>query len=56
MQARVFIELITYVENAVEDGQFCFKVSSLHQLYESHLRILCISKEVNKTHFKEQVL
>ena len=56
MQARVFVELITYVENAVEDGQFCFKISSLRQLYESRLRNLGNSKEVNKTYFKEQLL
>ena len=55
-QVRVFVELITYVENAVEDGQFCFKFSSLHHLYESHLKILGICKEVNRTRFKEQVL
>ncbi len=24
-QARVFAELLTYIENSVEDGIFCFK-------------------------------
>ena len=55
-RARAFVELITYVENAVEDGTFCFKFSLLRQLYESRLRILGIDKEINKGRFKEQVL
>ena len=37
-QARAFVELIAYVENAVEDGTFCFKFSLLRQLCE----IACI--------------
>ena len=55
-QARAFVELITYVENAVEDSTFCFKFSLLRQLYESRLHILGIDKEINKVRFKKQVL
>ena len=55
-QARAFVELITYVQNPVEDGTFCFKFSSLHQLYKSRLHILGIDKEINKVRFKKQVL
>ena len=55
-QARAFVELIAYVENAVEDGTFCFKFSLLRQLYESRLHILGIDKEINKVRFKKQVL
>ena len=55
-QARAFVELITYVENAVENGTFCFKFSLLRQLYESRLHILGIDKEINKVRFKKQVL
>ena len=35
---------------------FCFKFSSLHQLYERRLHIVGIGKEVNKVRFKEQLL
>ena len=44
------------MENAVEDGTFCFKFLLLRQLYESRLHILGINKEINKVLFKKQVL
>ena len=56
IDARVFVELFTHVENAVADGSFCFKFSSLRQMYENRLGNLGISKEVNKVRFKERVL
>ena len=56
IQARAFIELITHIENAVEDGTFCFKFASLRQLYQARLADLGIRKEINKVRFKEQVL
>jgi len=35
MQAKAIVELISYVENTVEDRMmFCFKFSLLRQLYE----------------------
>ena len=52
----MFVELFTHVENAVADGSFCFKFSSLRQMYENCLGNLGISKEVNKVRFKERVL
>lgn len=38
------------------DGIFCFKVSSLRQIYECRLQSLGISKKVNKVRFKERIL
>lgn len=40
LEARAFVELITHV---VEDGIFCFKFSSLRQMYQSRLDNLGIS-------------
>ena len=54
--ARAFVELITFVENCVENGTFCFKFSELCQIYESHLHDLGIRKEINKVRFKDRVL
>ena len=54
--ARAFVELITFVENCVENGTFCFKFSELRQIYESRLHDLGIRKEINKVRFKDRVL
>lgn len=56
MEARAFVELITHVENCLEDGIFYFKFSSLRELYQNLLRSLGINKEINKVRFKERVL
>ena len=54
--ARAFVELITFIENCVENGTFCFKFSELRQIYESRLHDLGIRKEINKVRFKDRVL
>ena len=56
IEARASVELITHVENSIENGTFCFKFSVLRQIYGSHLHDLGITKEINKFHFKERVL
>ena len=55
-QARVFAELITYIENSVDDGTFCFKFSELHHLFENRLLDFGINKEMNKVLLKEKIL
>ena len=52
VKARAFIELLTYIENCVEDGTFCFKFSTLHQLYEERIKNLGIKKEINRSRLK----
>ena len=32
IKARAFVELITHVENSIENGTFCFKFSVLRQI------------------------
>lgn len=56
IRARAFVELITHIENEVDDGTFLFKFASLRHLYESRLADFGIRSEVNKVRFKEQVL
>lgn len=56
IQARSFIGLMNYIENAVEDGVFHFKFSELQQLNEKRLQDLGVKKKTNKVHFKEQIL
>ena len=36
-KARAFTELVTYIESAVEDGTFCFKLADLRYLFEKRL-------------------
>ncbi|KAG0727322.1 hypothetical protein GWK47_034911 [Chionoecetes opilio] len=55
-RARAFAELVTYIENEVEEGTLLFKFASLRHLYESRLADFGIRSEVNKVRFKEQIL
>uniref|UniRef100_UPI00358E26DF uncharacterized protein isoform X2 n=1 Tax=Myxine glutinosa TaxID=7769 RepID=UPI00358E26DF len=56
IQARVFVELVTYIENSVVDGILYFKCSALRHMYEKRLQDLGIDREMNKVHFKEKIL
>ena len=40
----------------MEDGIFCFKFSSLYQLYEKRINCLGVEKEFNRSRFKESIL
>ena len=55
-QARAFAEIISYMENHCEAGEYVFKLSHLHQLYTSCLRELNIEIQINKTRFKDQII
>ena len=55
-ESRVFIELIIYIEKAVESGTLLFKLAELHSLYVNRLGDLGITKLVNKTRFKLNLL
>ena len=48
IEARVVIELCSYIENSVEEGILCFKLSELMNLYQSRLSNFGIIKEINK--------
>ena len=57
MQATAFAELVCYIESSVENGDYIFKLSNLHTLFNKDR--LCsrgIEKDINKTRFKEQLL
>ena len=56
MKERSFVELLTYVENCLDEGVFSFKFSTLHQLYEKRVWCLGVEKETNRTRFKEKIL
>ena len=52
-ESRGFIELITYIEKAVESGTLLFfKLAELHSLYVNRFGDLGITKLVNKTRLK----
>jgi hypothetical protein len=55
-ESRVFIELITYIEKAVESGTLLFRLAELHSLYVNRLSDLGIRKLVNKTWLKLSLL
>lgn len=56
IDSRVFVELVAYIENEVEDGEYIFKLKDLHTLYEEKLKRLGRSKKINKTRLKTQIL
>ena len=55
IEARALLELISHVENGLEDGIFCFKFSALRELYQNRHSSLELEKEINKVRFKERV-
>ena len=55
-ESRVFVELITYIEKAVESGSLLFRLADLHSLYVNRLGDLDITKTVNKTRLKGDLL
>ena len=56
LQARVFAELVSYIENKVEAGSYVFKLSETHALYEDRLSVLGLQKTINKSRLKRQIL
>ncbi|KAG0718811.1 hypothetical protein GWK47_051735 [Chionoecetes opilio] len=48
-RARAFAELVTYIENEVEEGTLLFKFASLRHLYESRLADFGIRSEVKQS-------
>ena len=55
-ESRVFVELASYIELAVDSGTLFLKLSELHSLYVTHLKDLGIVKTVNKTRLKDLIL
>ncbi len=56
IQAQVFADLISYIEESIEGGNFIFKLSELHSMYVSQLEELGIEKCIHKTRLKLQIL
>ena len=54
--SRVFVELVSYIEKAVDSGTSFFKLSDIHSLYMNCLEDFGISKGFNKTRLKERLL
>ena len=55
-ESRVFVEVTSYIEKAVNHGTLLFKLSELHTLYLERLKDFGIVKTVNKTRLKDQLL
>jgi len=49
---RVFLELTTYIEKAVESGTLFFRLADLHSLYADRLSDFGINKTVHKNRSK----
>jgi len=56
IECRVFVELTTYIEKAVESGTLLFRLADLHSLYVDRLSDFSIHKSVNKTRLKTELL
>lgn len=55
-RARVFAELVAYIENSLEDGIYFYKLSDLHNRYEQRLKELNDDISIHKTRLKEKLL
>ena len=49
-------ELAAHVEESLDDGNFLFKLSDLHTLYEQRLKDLGVDVAINKTRVKGKLL
>ena len=56
VKARAFVEVVSYVEGAIEDELYMFKVKELRCLYQKRLKELGYDVEINKSKFKESIL
>ena len=56
VKARAFLELCTYMEISVRDGQFFFKLIELRSLYTERLKALGVHENINPTRFKDLIL
>ena len=56
VNTRALVELLSYIENCIDEGVFCFKFSVLHQLYEQRIKTLGMERVINRTRLKEKIL
>ena len=56
LQARAFMELVSYIEGNVENGTYLFKLKELHTLFENRLHEFGIAKSIHKSRLKDQIL
>ena len=55
-ESRVFVELTSYIEKAVDSGTLLFLLSDVHSMYVNRLADFGINKQINKTRLKVSVL
>jgi hypothetical protein len=55
-ESRAFVELIEFINDAVENDTHFFVLSELHSLYEARLKDLGIEKSVNRFRLKTRIL
>ena len=55
-ESIAFVEITSYIEKAVDSGILLFKLSELHSLYVNRLEDLGVSKSINKTRLKNDLL
>ena len=55
-KARTFVELISYIECAIEESTYLFIVKELHDMYQNRLKDIGYDFEINKNAFKESIL
>ena len=56
VKAREFVEVVSYVEAAIEGELYMFKVKELRCLYQKQLKEFSYDVEINKSKFKESIL
>ena len=55
-KARAFVELVAFIDMALEEGNYVFKLADLHELYESRLQQFGVGVSVHKTRLKDEII
>ena len=55
-KARAFAELVAFIDTALEEGNYVFKLPDWHELYERRLQQFGVGVSVHKTHLKHEII
>ncbi len=56
LQARAFSDLILNIEDSIRNGTYLFKLKDLFNMFTNRLQALGITKTINKTRLKEDIM
>ena len=55
-KARAFAELVAFIDTALEESNYVFKLADLHELYENRLQQFGVGVSVHKTRLRDEII